>query len=294
MAMLWNLARGKLSRRGLEFYAKAAVILGLLPFFLIKPLRAQSLSGGIALAGAPGTIQAPVEAHLCGSPTQQAEAKLPEKPQPQEKTTGKKPASDGQNEPKQPKRILYIIPNYRAVSADTQLPALTAKQKFSLATQDSFDYSSFTLVALLAEAGQLQRSYPEFGDGLGAYGRYYWHSFVDQAVGNYMTEAIVPVVTREDPRYYTLGHGGVLRRTGYAISRLLVTRTDSGGSSFNFSEIVGNGAAAGIAGLYYPSQERTWTKTGQRWLAQVAIDGAANVFKEFWPDISNKLTKHHP
>ena len=37
---------------------------------------------------------------------------------------------------KQPKRILYIVPNYRAVSANVQLPPATVKEKFWLATQD--------------------------------------------------------------------------------------------------------------------------------------------------------------
>ncbi len=83
--------------------------------------------------------------------------------------------------------------------------------------------------------------------------------------------------------------GLVFRRTGYAVSHLLITRTDSGGRSFNFSEIVGNGAGAGVSNLYYPAQERTWTKTGQKWLTQVAIDGIFNVFKEFWPDIHHAV-----
>jgi hypothetical protein len=189
----------------------------------------------------------------------------------------------------QTKRILWIIPNYRAVSADTHLPPQALKEKFWLATQDSFDYSSFLLTGILAGVGQAKNSVPEFRQGATGFGRYYWHSFADQAVGNYMTEAIVPAATREDPRYYTRGHGGLFRRSGYAFSRLLVTRTDSGGSSFNFSEIVGNGAGAGISDLYYPAPERTWTKTGQKWLTQVAIDGVFNVFKEFWPDINRTV-----
>src|SRR2546422_4040461 len=76
--------------------------------------------------------------------------------------------------------------------------------------------------------------------------------------------AIVPAATRQDPRYYTLGHGGFFRRTGYAVSRLLITRTDSGVRTFNFSEIIGNGAGAGVSDLYYPARVRTWTKTGHR------------------------------
>jgi len=192
---------------------------------------------------------------------------------------------------KQPKRILWVIPNYRAVSADTHLPPLSLKNKFWLATQDSFDYSAFIFAGMLAGVGQAQNSYPEFRQGAAGYGRYYWHSFADQAVGNYFTEAIVPAVTREDPRYYTRGHGGFFPRASYAISRLLVTRTDSGGRTFNFSEIVGNGAGAGVSDLYYPSRYRTWTKTGQKWLTQIALDGVFNVFKEFWPNISHSVLR---
>ena len=214
-----------------------------------------------------------------------SETKTEEKPQAGQASK----QSDDHSEGRQSKRILWIIPNYRAVSANTQLPPDSLKDKFKLATEDSFDYSSFMLAGILAGIGQARNSTPEFRQGGAGFGRYYWHSFADQAVGNYLTEAIFPAATHEDPRYYTLGHGGFFRRTGYAVTRLLVTRTDSGGSSFNISEIVGNGAGAGISDLYYPSPERTWTKTGQKWVTQVALDGVFNIFKEFWPDISHTI-----
>lgn len=190
---------------------------------------------------------------------------------------------------KQPKRILWIVPNYRAVSANTQLPPLGLKEKFWLATQDSFDYSNFIFVGLLSGVSMAQDSQPEFHQGAAGYGRYYWHIFVDTTSGNYFTEAIVPALTKEDPRYYTLGKGGVFKRTGYAVSRLLITRTDAGHSTFNISEIVGNGAAAGIANSYYPKQSNTFVKTYQRWGTQVGLDGIFNVFKEFWPDINRSI-----
>lgn len=223
----------------------------------------------------------------------QAEREAPAKPQtPGATQTPSAPAEDD-SEGKQPKRILWIVPNYRAVSADTQLPPLAFKDKFWLATQDSFDYSSFIVAGMFAGTSQARNSTPEFHQGGAGYGRYYWHSLADQAVGNYFTEAIVPAATRQDPRYYTLGHGGLFRRTGYAVSRLLVTRTDSGGRTFNFSEIIGNGAGAGVSDLYYPRSERTWTKTGQKWLTQVGLDGVFNVLKEFWPDIDRAVFHGH-
>jgi hypothetical protein len=190
---------------------------------------------------------------------------------------------------KQPKRILWVIPNYRAVSANTHLPPLSFKSKFWLATQDTFDYSDFIFVGALAGIAMAGKSQPTFGQGAEGYGKYYWHLFVDGAIENYMTEAIVPAATKEDPRYYTMGKGGFIKRTGYAVSRLFITRTDAGNRTFNLSEVVGAGAAAGIGNAYYPSQNNQWVKTYQRWGAQVGLDGAFNVLKEFWPDVNQAI-----
>jgi hypothetical protein len=190
---------------------------------------------------------------------------------------------------KQPKRILWVIPNYRAVSANTLLPPLSFKGKLWLATQDTFDYSYFILVAGLAGIDMAGKSEPAFGQGAEGYGKYYWHNFADGGIENYMTEAIVPVVTKEDPRYYTMGKGKFIKRTSYAVTRLFITRTNSGKSTFNLSEIIGAGAAAGIGNTYYPAQSNPWVKTYQRWGTQVGLDGVFNVLKEFWPDINQAV-----
>lgn len=202
--------------------------------------------------------------------------------------------SDAHYEGKQTKRILWIIPNFRAVSVDVKLPSMTVKEKFLGATQDSFDYSSFIYTGMLAGISMWSDSYPEFHQGAAGYGRYYWHTFVDQTDENYWTEFILPVAFHQDPRYYTLGRGGIFKRTAYSFSRALITRTDSGKETFNVSEVVGAGAAAGISNLYYPEQYRTWTKTGQRWASSVALDSVDWIFKEFWPDINAKVFHQKP
>ena len=155
---------------------------------------------------------------------------------------------------------LGVMPNYRAVSADTILPPLSVRGKFVLATHDSLDYTS-GLFAGLSGMEVRRALVPGISFGVGRIFAVPVAAFADQAIGNYFTEAIVPSVLHEDPRYYTLGHGSVLHRTEYAITRLVVTKTDSGKTRFNYSEILGNGMAAGVSDLYYPSQERTFTKT---------------------------------
>jgi len=241
-----------------------------------------------ALPNSPGfTLQQAEQSSSRSGDSQRQEPgpdpKLPETSVPQQNSAQTPVAKE------QPKRILYIIPNYRAVSAYAVVPPLDARGKFNLMIDDSFDYSTFISVGILAGIGQAKNNVPQFDDGPLAYSQYYWHIFVDQAVGNAFTEYLLPVAFKQDPRYFTKGHGGFFNRTGYALSRLVVTRTDSGGSQINASEIIGNGAAAGISGLYYPASDRTWTKTGQRWAQQLALDATFNVVKEFWPDIRHSV-----
>jgi hypothetical protein len=197
--------------------------------------------------------------------------------------------SQSQADGVQTKRILGIIPNFRSVSADAKLPPLTVKQKFVEATQDSFDYSAIFLPAAVAGYSDAEKSTPEFGHGGIAYARYLWHSAADQTIENYTVEFIGPALTREDPRYYTKGRGGFLKRTGYSLSRAVITRTDNDTETFNYSEVLGAGAAAGISNLYYPRQERTVGNTMDKFATNVGIDAATFMFKEFWPDINRAL-----
>jgi len=222
---------------------------------------------------------------------------LPDAPSPQQASSDSAPdpRPPESEQGKQTKRILGVVPNFRSVSVDAHLPAQSPKEKFVGFAQDSFDYSSFIFVGLLSGVSQLQGSTPEFHTGPPAFARYYWHNFADQTDENLWVGFLLPVALHQDPRFYTLGsgsresHNGAVKRVGYAFSRILITRTDSGGSNFNFSEVVGSGTSSAIANLYYPSSNRTWTKTGQRWALNVGIDGATFIFKEFWPDINRAI-----
>ncbi len=219
-----------------------------------------------------------------GDATQPAE--YPDAPQAAQAVAS--PANPG-GPGEQTKRILGIFPNFRAVSANVHLPPQTVKDKFLTATQDSFDYSSIFLPAAVAGINQATNSTPEFHQGAAGYGRYFWHTYVDQASENYMVEFILPTITREDNRYYTLGSGGFLKRAGYSLSRAVITRNASGHETFNISEVVGSGAAAGISNLYYPQSERTFSNTASKWGTNVGIDAGTFLFHEFWPDINHAL-----
>jgi hypothetical protein len=213
-------------------------------------------------------------------------AALPDAPQSAQPTPQK--AADDERLP-QTKRILGIIPNFRSVSTDQTLPPQSVKDKFMETTQDSFDYSSILIPGVIAGYSMASDAYPEFHQGAAGYARYFWHAAVDQTSENYMVEFVVPVITREDTRYYTLGRGGFAKRTGYAISRVVITRTDAGNETFNISEVVGAGASAGLSSLYYPSRERSFSNTASEWGVDLGIDAASFLAREFWPDINRHV-----
>ncbi|MBW4026804.1 MAG: hypothetical protein HIU93_05330 [Acidobacteria bacterium] len=247
-----------------------------------RPSRAFRTFFSLTLLGlAPSLGLAQSSSNLPDAPATQASPAKNNNP-----ALGTVPVSELPTDKRQTKRILGVMPNYRAVSVDAIHPKSTATEKLKVATAESLDYSSFVFTGALAGISMAEDSYPEFRQGAVGYGRYYWHMFVDKADGNYLTIFVIPTLTREDPRYYTMGHGGFLKRTAYAFTRVLITPTDSGSNTLNLSEIVGKGAASGIANFYYPDEYRTWTKTGQRWEWQIYRDGATNIFREFWPDIN--------
>ena len=194
---------------------------------------------------------------------------------------------------KQPKRILGVMPNYRAVSAGAIPPPPTPKQAFKIATQNSFDYSAFVFVGLTSLLAEGTDTHPQLGHGIEGFGQYYWRGFLDKVDGNYLVIFALPTVFHEDERYYAMGSGPVWKRGLYAASRVLITPNYHGHNTFNASEILGRGISQGISAAYYPAQDRTLGALASKFAFAVGRDALTNVFREFWPDISDHVLHRH-
>lgn len=194
----------------------------------------------------------------------------------------------------QPKRILGVMPNFRAVSAGKIPPPPTPKQAFKIATQNSFDYSSFIFVGITSALAEWSRAHPQLGEGMAGYGRYYWRGLLDKTDGNYLVIFALPTVFHQDERYYALGHGNPLKRIGYAVSRVAITPNYKGQPSFNASELLGRGIAQGVSLAYYPSGTRTASAIASKYGYALLRDAATNAFREMWPDIAQHVLHRHP
>jgi hypothetical protein len=196
--------------------------------------------------------------------------------------------------PPQPKRILGVMPNFRAVSAGAIPPPPTPKQAFLIATNQSFDYSSFIFVGLTSMIAEGDNAHPPLRKGVAGFGRYYWRGFLDKADGNYLVIFALPSVFHQDERYYAMGHGSFLKRFAYSATRVFITPNYDGHNSFNASELLGRGIAQGISLAYYPSQTRTLGGIGSKYGYAILRDAATNIFREFWPDIAVHVLHRHP
>jgi hypothetical protein len=191
---------------------------------------------------------------------------------------------------KDDKHIMGVVPNYSAVNDPTTFfQPITPREKFTIAAHDSFDPFNWVLAGVYAGVYQWQHDYRQWGQGGQAYAKRYGATFADGAISTYISEGILPTLLHEDPRYFRLGTGTKWHRIGYAMTRVLVTKTDSGGDRFNNSEIEGNLIAVAISNLYYPSLNRTVGNTLEKFGINVVSDASFNVLREFWPDMKHKV-----
>lgn len=186
------------------------------------------------------------------------------------------------------KRLFGVLPNYRTADASQEGTVIPARRKLYIARKDSFDYPLLFISGIFAGIGQATGQQPSFGQGTKGFAHRLATNYVDQAVGNLLAEGVFPALLHQDPRYFVRGSGPVGSRIRYAVSRVIITRQDGHGSTFNYSEWLGNASAVAFSNVYYPDG-RTFGDNSKKLLWQVGTDAMSQLLKEFWPDLRRKF-----
>jgi len=232
-------------------------------------------------------------------------ASAPETPQSEKDKS--KPDTSGQSTSGTSKdRLFYTLPNFLTLENGGKVPPLTTKQKFAVVARGTFDPVEYPWWGVLSAISQAEDSEPAYGQGWAAYGKRYGTTAADSTVENFMVGAVFSSALHQDPRFFQSSAGGFWRRSWYSVSRIFVTRTDSGHAQFNYSEIFGSATAAAISTYsYHPrstylstptnphmfvGSDRTLANAGDVWATQVTLDAVTIFIKEFWPDIHRKMS----
>jgi hypothetical protein len=152
-------------------------------------------------------------------------------------------------------RVLGVIPNYYVVYDANPAP-LSKEQKFHLAWRSTLDPVNIGGVALLAGIEQAKNTYSGYGQGASGYAKRYGAGFADGATATFLGGAVLPIVFRQDPRYRFQGSGSTMSRARHAVASVVICRSDTNKTMFNYSNVIGNFAAAGLSNWYYPASDR--------------------------------------
>jgi hypothetical protein len=188
-------------------------------------------------------------------------------------------------------RILGVIPNYQTVSdSERNVPPLTVKQKFALFARETSD--PFTIVSAAAGAAlsQADNDDPKYGQGSGPYAQRFGAAVADITTQNFFSDAVLASLLHEDPRYFRRGREFPFwNRLGYSMSRVVVTRTDSGQRSFNYAGVGGMAMGIALSNAYYPNRSVSGHEVAARFGTSLVAAALSNILPEFWPDIREKV-----
>ena len=166
---------------------------------------------------------------------------------------------------------------------------LSSRQKFELFADESVAPSRFLGSAGGAGISQARNSLAGYGQEAGGYGKRFGSSMATAASTNFFGTFVISSLLHRDPRYFVTLHGGAGHRIGYALSRIVVSRTDEGKNAVNWAGMLGPLLAESLANSYLPVKEQTAGRTFQRYGLRIGSNTAANALREYWPTIIRNL-----
>lgn len=188
-----------------------------------------------------------------------------------------------------------------ASSTASATPDPSTSEKWSLFVSETVTPMTLVEAVPQATATQLGRFSP-------LYGRHFWRreAFLkrlgatvgDEVSRNFFADFLLASAFHEDTRYVRKGSShGRWSRIGYAISRAVVTRTDSADPTFNWANVIGCAMSAGLSNAYYPPVSRKVSITAVNWGSNIAGSGLSNLMPELGPDVGHWIKRHltgHP
>jgi hypothetical protein len=170
----------------------------------------------------------------------------------------------------------------------------TVAEKWALFEDETFAPLTPAAGAFNAAISQLTNSTPRYGgEFFPAYPERLGSAMGDIISQNFFGDFLLASAFHEDTRYVRRGPDHKMwARVGYAISRSVITHSDSGATTFNASNVLGTAMSAALSNAYYPPVSRTASAATVNWASSVGGSGLAHLLPEFWPDFHAWMKRH--
>ena len=183
-------------------------------------------------------------------------------------------------------RVLGFMPNMYVVYEPHPEP-LTTRMKFHLAYKGLTNPFFFGRTAAWAEVQQARDDPSEWHQGAKGYSKRLGAGFADAVTGSLITNAILPSLLHQDPRYFYQGTGTKKSRALHAMLAPFVCKGDNGALQPNYSQWGGSLIGYSISTAYYPSSARTAGHVFQTFGIDMGVHVVGSLAQEF---ILGKLT----
>jgi hypothetical protein len=187
--------------------------------------------------------------------------------------------------------ILLTRRSYCFPDLATSITPLPVSQKFTLFLNNSISGHIVLGSAASAGLGQALNWQAGYGQGAEGYGKRFGASMARSASSNFFGTFLFASILRQDPRFFVRNSPTFTQALKYSLTRLVITRRDSGEETVNSSGLLGPLAGEGLANAYLPIEDRTVSNTFQRYAADLGWRAAGNVLREYWPTLSKRLIR---
>ena len=223
------------------------------------------------------------------TPAQQTQ--VPANETPEQKKAREQAEAEAEVKKEEKQRAAGVLPLFNVVISGKTVP-LTPAQKFDLSFHTIIDPYTFGLAVVFGGGlGELEDSHTGYHHGPEGLFKRIGASYADNAIGNLIGNAALPVVLHQDPRYYRKGTGSIKSRIIYSALTTFICYGDNGHKQFNTSNVLGNYISGAISNAYYPSDERGIALSLENGSLVTAEGMLGAQLLEFSPDFSQYMAR---
>lgn len=206
-------------------------------------------------------------------------APLPDAPQPQLHRLTIPPAPPGTGQ--------HVAPIYAStIPAGYRAQPLTVHDKVVLGARDLYSFESLAGIALSAGYSHITDGQPNYGVNSKAFAQRLGAAAARQISEGVFSEIVLAPLLHEDPRYYVMGpSANPVKRALYAITRPLLTKTDSGKTTVNAALLIGYAGATALTSTYYPQSNRNFHDGASTFGASIGGAALGDFVSEFSDDV---------
>ena len=177
---------------------------------------------------------------------------------------------------------MFFFPGYDTVqNPNVPVAPLRVEQKFKLAYGSIFDLSFPVRAGVTTLFQHSVGVGPFYGPGFQGLAQLYGYNAANLGTTFLFTDAVVPSIFHQDPRYFRKGTGSAKERIWWAFRSELVGFSDRGPQMPNYAVLLGFAMSTALSNAYLPARNISAGKSLEGYGIKFGTNFAFNLIHEY-------------